>query len=145
MANGVTIEIQGLDKLQKQLGKFPVALENEVDAELAAASNHFVNLAVASATKSVDTGFLRNGISFKREGKMHYEVVSAAGYSAYVEWGTITFVKVPAELSAYAMQFKGKGIRKTGGMLPSAFFFVQMPIIEKELNVNLNKAVARVL
>src|SRR5688500_9136811 len=109
MANGVTIQIQGLDQLRRQLGRFPPLLEQNVDAELAGAANDYVNLAVKEVTNkgAVDNGTLRNGISFKKQGKMHYEIVSAAGYSAYIEWGTITFVKVPPELSAYAAQFKG--------------------------------------
>jgi HK97 gp10 family phage protein len=33
-------------------------------------------------------------------------------YSPYVEFGTGTLVNVPAGLESYAMQFKGKGVKK---------------------------------
>lgn len=145
MANGVTISIQGLEQLRRQLGRMPRHLEDEIDAELGAASNEFVNRAVHDATKSVDTGRLRNEITMQKKKVMDYEVSSQAPYSAYIEWGTITFVSVPSELSAYAAEFKGKGILKTGGMKPRPFFFVQIPFVEKYLNINLNKAVQRVL
>lgn len=143
MANGVTIKIDGLDKLKKQLGSFPQHIKQEVDAELAAASNEFVNRAVLAAP--VDVGILRHGISFERKKEMEYEVISSAHYSAYMEWGTITKVKVPSELSAYASQFKGRGVRKTGGIAPRPFFFVQIPFVEKFLNQNLKDTVAKAL
>lgn len=145
MANntGLPIEIRGLEELRRLLGRIPRHLTDEMDAEIAAASNEFVNKAVLAAP--VDSGTLRHGITFKKIKKMHYEVVSAAHYSAYVEWGTITQVKVPPELQSYAIQFKGKGILKTGGMKPHPFFFIQIPAMEKYLNENLNKAVNRVV
>ena len=37
------------------------------------------------------------------------KVIVGASYGPYQEYGTGTRVKVPSELSAYAMQFKGRG------------------------------------
>lgn len=44
-------------------------------------------------------------------------------YAAYVEFGTIEHVEVPLELTAYAMQFKGRGIRKKGGRKAKPFLY----------------------
>jgi len=39
-------------------------------------------------------------------------VIVGVSYGPYQEYGTGTRVKVPSELSAYAMQFKGAGVRQ---------------------------------
>jgi hypothetical protein len=141
MARGVTIEIQGLKELQKKLGTMPKHLVDETDAEMAAAANGFVNRAVEAVR--VDTGFLRNSITFSRLAEMNYEVVAGARYAAYVEFGTITRVSVPADLVQYAAQFKGRGLRKSGGMAARPFFFPQLPIARAELNKNLKQMMER--
>lgn len=92
---------------------------------------------------------------------MANEVVSPAEYSAYVEWGTKTRVSVPPELQSYAAQFRGGkgagdakkmiyawmdrvGVPKdrqwvvfisiiTKGIHPHPFFFIQKPVVEKQL------------
>jgi hypothetical protein len=144
MANGVKIEVQGLEKIIKKLGSIPEGVKKEVDAEMAATANNFVNRAVAAVPVG-ETGFLKSKISSERLAPMSYEIVSGATYSAYVEFGTITRVKVPSELTAYAMQFKGRGIRKSGGLHPRPFFFPQLPIARTEFNRNLDEVVKRVL
>jgi hypothetical protein len=62
-----------------------------------------------------------------------------------VEWGTITKVSVPQELQAYAIQFKGKGIRKTGGMIPRPFFFQHRGPVMAELQKNLKQVAKRAM
>ena len=44
-------------------------------------------------------------------------------YAPYVEFGTIENVEVPLELTEYAMQFKGRGIRKKGGRKAKPFLY----------------------
>jgi len=143
MAGGIRIEVTGLDKLIKKFGSLPQNIVKEVDGELAALSVEYVNRAVADVP--VDTGVLKNGITFKRISEMNYEVVSNAHYSAYVEFGTIKFVNVPAELAAYAAQFKGRGIKKEGGMPARPFFFKHLPWAENEINQNLKQVVKRAM
>jgi HK97 gp10 family phage protein len=143
MANGVKIEVQGMDKIIKKFGSIPQNVKKEVDAEMAATANNFVNRAVTAAP--VDTGFLRSKITFARLGEMNYEIVSAAKYSAYLEFGTITRVKVPSELTAYAMQFKGKGVKKSGGLYPRPFFFPQLPKARAEFQESLSEIAKRQL
>ena len=56
------------------------------------------------------------------------EVTIRAEYAPYVEFGTGKLVKVPDELSKYAMQFKGRGIKEVNRIAEPYFypnFFVQ--------------------
>jgi hypothetical protein len=76
---------------------------------------------------------------------MSYEIVSGANYSAYVEFGTIDHVSVPAGIEDYAMQFKGKGIIKHGGVHPRPFFFPQLPIAQEAVKKNVQPLVAEAL
>jgi hypothetical protein len=50
-----------------------------------------------------------------------------------LEWGTITRVSVPDDLQAEALLYKGKGLRKTGGVYPHPFFFKQRPLAKKAI------------
>jgi HK97 gp10 family phage protein len=105
MAKGIYIEVRGLKELEKKFGRFAKEAVQAVDMELHDAANEFANLAINAAP--VDQGLLRQGISAKKVGKLEYETVSQAFYSAYLEWGTKSKVEVPADLQQYAQQFRG--------------------------------------
>jgi HK97 gp10 family phage protein len=135
VSKGVTISIHGVDRLIKHAQKYQRNVVQEVDAELAAVAVQYEDRAVRAAP--VDTGFLRSKISFYKNGQLSYVVVSQAPYSAYIEWGTITRVSVPADLVDFAAQFKGRGLRKTGGIHPRPFFFIHRLWAKEELNKNL--------
>ena len=157
------IELKGFKEFQAKLKDAPKKLFSEVDGEVEDAANTWTGFAKRDAPK--DMGFLARGIEPKKVKEMHYEVDSNAEYSAYVEWGTGTKVSVPSGLQSYASQFKGKGgsaedakkmiyawmervgIPKekqwavfisimTNGTKPHPFFFIQRPIVEKELFKN---------
>lgn len=112
MAKGLHIEVRGLNKLMRKIGEIPQTIRDETDALMSAASNNLVNKAVESAP--IDQGILKSQITFKRQDEMKYEVVSGASWSAFIEFGTKSRVKVPAEFAAYAAQFKGKGRGQPG-------------------------------
>lgn len=101
------IEIKGLDKILNKLKDVENDIIEEVDLELQAASVEMSQLAKNAAP--VNLGFLKNNISDRKVSDLNYEFVSQADYSAYVEFGTKTYVRVPKGLEAYAAQFKGKG------------------------------------
>lgn len=143
MARGTLIEVQGLNKLKKKLGQIPENVKKMVDAEMSAIAKEYEDRAVAAAP--VDTGFLKGQISASKVGEMNYEIVSGAKYSGYVEFGTVTKVQVPAELTTYAAQFKGAGLKKSGGMRAHPFFFLQLPIARADLNKNLKIVVNKAL
>jgi HK97 gp10 family phage protein len=167
---GARIQVSGLAALKKKLGEIPQNIADEVDGAMAVASNDFVNRAVSDAP--VNLGLLRNGISAEKKKDMVWEVVSAADYSAFVEWGTRTRVEVPADLANYAAKFKGgdgknakeaiyqwckdKGIEEkfwwpiyikimTVGIHPHPFFFRQRDPVYKQLRSDLKEAIREAL
>lgn len=56
-----------------------------------------------------DQGRLRNEIKSVKNSEASYSVVANSEQAPWVEWGTKSRVKVPAELQAYAAQFRGRG------------------------------------
>ena len=65
----------------------------------------------AKQNAPVDKGGLKASIRPFNKG-MTGEIVVGASYGPYQEYGTGTKVRVPSELSSYAMQFKGAGVRQ---------------------------------
>lgn len=126
----VKVNIIGFKELAERIKRVPQSLQKEIGAEIQFSGERFAELARKDVAK--DTGQLAGSIRPKRINETAVEVTAGKLYAPYVEWGTITKVQVPSELQAYAIQFKGKGIRKTGGMLPRPFFFKQIPIVRKE-------------
>ena len=121
MASPFTIELNGLNETLKRIEKAGGNVVTEVDAEINSGVVDIERDAVRLAP--VDKGFLRGAISWKRNARLNYEVVAQTKYAPYVEFGTITKVEIPAGLEGYAAQFKGKGIKKTGGMRARPFLF----------------------
>lgn len=105
MANGFTIGLEGLDGVLKGIKTKSKDIQDEVDNELMASTQEMATLSKRYAP--VDVGFLRNNISASNKSYLNKEFVSAAEYSAYVEFGTKTYVRVPSGLEAYASQFRG--------------------------------------
>lgn len=111
MAKGYSIRTTGLKELQRKFKKLPDEVASEVDGVLAYSAKEFENRAVQDAP--VDQSETRQKISSRREKLLHYETVSAAPQSAYIEFGTRSRVQIPSDLVAYAAQFKGPS-GKTG-------------------------------
>lgn len=204
MPNAVTLS--GWKEFDAKLQGLPRVLTDEINGEVKYAAEKWAELAKKDAPK--DLGFLAGGISVglplkNVNGELissQWEVYSKSENSPYMEWGTKTRVNVPADLSAYALQFKGKGqgdyydflnaildwvirkgianrysiktqkpikinIEKPGkgkvaksdyerlqqtaaaiaysimkyGVHPHPFFFIQMPIVSKDLFSNVDK------
>lgn len=131
----IKIELKGYQELSRKLGRLADEFESEVDAEVEGVAKQFVSDAVHSAqTQGIyDEGFLVGHIRHERLAPMAFNIISGAKYSAYHEWGTITHVRVPADQQTYAIQFKGRGIKKTGGIYPRPFFFIQMPKAQERM------------
>lgn len=132
----ITIDIKGLKELQAKLDKLPKIIEQELSGVLERGAQVFVRNAKRDAP--VDFGFLKNLISYAKAGELSFQVVSGSKYSPYLEWGTITRVSVPEELAGYAIQFKGKGIRKNGGIFPHPYFFKQQIPVKAEMEKNID-------
>src|SRR5690349_3505940 len=101
-----TISIKGFKEFADKCNELPAELLQDFDeaAEIAAAEWELL----AKQAAPVDIGFLKGGISHKKDKPGDWEVVSNAEYSAIMEWGSRLKVRVPADLQAYASQFKGQ-------------------------------------
>ena len=169
----VRIDVKGLKELQKKFKEIPVNVAEEVDGAMFVAATDFESRAIDAAPENHRR--LINGITGKQLGVMDWKVVSAAEYSAYVEWGTRTRVSVPADLAQYAQQFMGpsggtaeqakvaiyewcrlKGIPQedwwwifmkimTVGINPHPFFFIQREPVYKQLVKDCQEAIKRAI
>ena len=118
------VSLTGFEQLKSRLAKASVEIKKEVNAELEVGAEMMRAGAINDAPFGKG-GFLRGGIV--KEGFPNgWGVFSNAFYSPYIEWGTITRVVVPAYLQDFAIQFKGRGIRKNGGIFPQPYFFKQL-------------------
>jgi HK97 gp10 family phage protein len=137
MADQISFKIEGLDALIKRLGKLSPKIAKEVAMEVNASA-----LAIQSKAKrdvQVDNSTLRSSIQLKeinQGSKIVYTVGSALKYAPYVEFGTGGLVNVPAGYESFAIQFKGKGIRKINlrarpYLIPA--FESQIPILRKNI------------
>ncbi len=155
-----TVTLTGFKEFEDKLRRLPKVLAHEIDGEVEDAARLWDDLAKQDAPK--DVGTLAGLISKRKNKDMDWEVASGAGYSAFIEWGTKSRVRVPADLAAYASQFRGggagagnakafiyawmkrKGIPEkfwwitfhsiiTKGIHPHPFFFIQAPFVEKQL------------
>jgi hypothetical protein len=129
---GLTFKINGLDltKLKEYAAEVQSLVQDEMDVTA------YDIQAEQKSLAPVDLGALRAGIATVHNGNK-IESVSSAEYSGFVNFGTGTFVDVEPpintgslenfyiqreELAAYALQFKGKGIRQVN-LPPREFFF----------------------
>ena len=119
----IKINASDLSKLNKKLDKLRAFESQKVSNELGKTGLEIVRLAKREVP--APTGTLRNTISAQRSGKT-VNVIAAANYAPYVEFGTGGRVDLDDMLrlgipASYAAQFKGKGIRDVN--LPARPFF----------------------
>jgi HK97 gp10 family phage protein len=140
MADQILFRIEGLDALITRLGKLAPEIAKEVAMEVNASALAIQSKARKSvAANSTDKGRLVGSIQLKeinRGDKIMYTVGSRLKYAPYVEFGTGGTVNVPAGYEDFAMQFKGKGIRKIN-LRPRPYlipaFESEIPILRKNI------------
>lgn len=112
MADGIFLQVNGMDKLFNDLNKLSEKIKLEIALEINASALNIQSNAKKNAP--VNFGILRNSIQLKEElgnGKLTYTVGSKLSYAPYVEFGTGGKVTIPSGYENFAGQFKGK----TGG------------------------------
>jgi HK97 gp10 family phage protein len=90
----------------------------------------------------VDTGNLKNSIQSRPIKVTKKEITGGvevgAEYGPYVEFGTGTAIKIPSELTQFASEFKGDGIKQVN--LPARpFFYPEVFNQRKELPDRIDK------
>jgi len=142
----IKIDQNDLLKLKNKLDKMRAFESKTISNELGKTGLEIVRLAKRAAP--VDKGALKQSISTQRSGKS-VNVVAAANYAPYVEFGTggsvdltdMTELGIP---ESYAAQFKGKGIRDVN--LPARpFFFSSARIGFKNLLNRLNGEIKKAI
>jgi len=142
----VKINQSDLNKLKNKLDKMRAFESKTLSNELGKTGMEIVRLAKRSAP--VDKGSLKQSISAQRSGKS-INVVAAANYAPYVEFGTGGSVDLTDMIElgippSYAAQFKGKGIRDVN--LPARpFFFSSARIGFKNLLNRLNGEIKKAI
>jgi len=102
----ISFRVEGLGDVLKALKKKSEDVQQQTGFELQEAANNIQNGAISDAPR--DQGLLINEISIKEEDRLNYDVVSPSEHSPFVEFGTKSKVKVPAELQQYAAQFRNQ-------------------------------------
>jgi HK97 gp10 family phage protein len=97
---------------------------------------------------AVDTGALKNSIQSMpikvSKNQITGGVEVGATYAPYVEFGTGTRVKVPSELSDFAAQYKGDGVKEVN--LPARpFFYPEVFKQRTELPKNIERTLKKLL
>jgi HK97 gp10 family phage protein len=108
MANGIFLNVNGMDKIFSDFKKYTEKVKVEVALEINASALNIQSNAKKNAP--VNFGTLRNSIQLKEElgeGKLIYTIGSQLPYAPYVEFGTGPKVSVPSNYTEFAMQFKG--------------------------------------
>lgn len=99
------VSITGSQEVLKELSRFGDEAEKGVKAITAATALEIQ--ADASDKAPVNLGKLKQSINSQKESDFFWTVNVNANYGAFVEFGTGAKVKVPAELSEIAQQYKG--------------------------------------
>lgn len=106
------VEIKGLAEIKAKLGRLPKHIEAEAGAIIEDGARLWVRNAQRDAPKDIGASGLSGGISYRKISLTNYEVVSAAAYSAYMEFGTKSrFRAIPG---VDASQFRSTGGTGTG-------------------------------
>lgn len=95
-----TVTLTGWKEFEDKCKGLPAVLTKEINSEVGAAAEYWQKLAINDSP--IDQKFLRGLISAKITGNMTAEVTSPSQYSSFMEWGTKSKKKIPAELSSYA-------------------------------------------
>jgi len=105
------VNFNGLKNVQDKLNKLNLVM-SEVSNEINASALKI--LTDAKREVVVNNSPLRSSIVINPDsrGSMTYSVEARAKYAPYVEFGTGGLVNVPAGYEDFAIQFKGKGLRK---------------------------------
>jgi len=136
MAKALTIEVKGVTEMLNKIKTFSDRVIEDVDDELTATMYEIENL--AKARTPVDTGRLRGSIQAVVSQPFSKTVLVPVKYAPYVEFGTGALVDVPAGLEDYAIQFKGRGVKKVN--LPARpFLYPAFKVATAELPQRIKK------
>ena len=139
--SAILFSVNGMDNIFRDLNKLSENIKIEVAAEMNASALNILTTAKKNCT--VDNSTLRTSIQLieqQTKEKLIYTVGSKLKYAPYVEFGTGGMVSIPEGYEDFAIQFKGKDIRKIN--LRARPYLI--PAYEKEIP-NLKKNIQNVI
>ena len=122
MSQGFYIDLEGLQPLLAKLKGMGKEVDDIVANEIEEAAKKIEEKASRRAPKDFGGSGLAGSITTREVNRLNWEVVAQKTYAPYVEFGTGGLVDVPAGLEDYAIQFKGRGIKKIN-MRARPYFF----------------------
>jgi len=135
-----SVNLNGSKEVEGKLNKLSLIMTDVSNEINASALKIYTD---AKREVKVDNSTLRSSIAINPDskGSLTYSVEARAKYAPYVEFGTGGMVDVPAGYEDFAIQFKGKGIRKVNlrarpFLIPA--FEQEKPKLIKRLNDLIN-------
>lgn len=119
MGKAITVQVEGLERVQQKLNQLPAKLTKEIGNAIGFGVAKMVGLAQKDAP--ADEGILRAGITFRKVDALNYDYLSNALHSPFMEFGTGAKVNIPTGYEDYAAEFKGK---KYGGGFDAFFLAI---------------------
>lgn len=139
MAGGVTIQVKGMDKLQKVFSDLPKQVQAGIENEMRATGLSWV--AAAKADAPVDRGRLKQSISFLVN-NLSLAILAQSEEAAYMEFGTKTHYKAPAILGSYPAEFKGSS-GSTGDPIQALTAWVKRKGLAANFSVSTRRRTSR--
>lgn len=127
----VTVKVKGVEATLKSIRSLPQKLEKKLDSVIGVNVREMERNAKRDAPK--DQGLLVNEITTKRVAPLRWTLVSQALYSAYIEFGTKTKVRIPAGLQDEAAKAKAQVNATTLGVKEAIFNWCERSGIEQRL------------
>ena len=104
-------QITGLAETLARLANYQSSVVAKAKEEIAFTALEILN--EAKENTPIDTGVLRGSGSMEiTDNGMNAKVSFSAEYAPFIEFGTGGFVTVPTGWEDFAIQFKGKGVKK---------------------------------
>lgn len=119
-SNFLNIAVLGLGEVLKNIDLLDRELVRRIDLEIEASCLTMVRDMKRAAPTNV--GRLKNLISYVKVKELDYKLVSAANYTAYMEFGTKSETVIPAGYEDLAAQFRGVSIDTGGQTLKEAIY-----------------------
>ena len=118
--------ITGLDSVLFNLGNAGAIYQDKIKIAVATVSNDILNEAKSNAPVDL-SNLVKSGRAEPIDGGLGGKITFSINYAPYVEFGTGGKVVVPTGWEAFAMQFKGAGVR-TVNLRPRPYL---LPAFEK--------------
>ena len=146
MSKGVNITFPESELIKFKLWTKSLSEENQRQCQTLIRGAAFKIVSRAMMFAPVDKGFLKGSIGTNaNQGRLSAEVWAGGQgkginvrYAPYVEFGTGSMVRVASDVSDYASEFKGKGLRKVN-LHARPYFFPAVRLTSAEFMIKLKQ------